>query len=166
MVGVHGGRSHKVAAKHADMVVTNSSTRESAAEYRRALDRALVEQGRTPGSVPPIPGLIPYLGRTTKEAGDRLAELDSFVDLEPIAPFTLGQFGLDIRYGDIDDPFPTHEPVQLDLGASRLQPDVLGGFGRHPRVHRRGGPPPHRPWHLPPYYRGPPTAGTVLAPAI
>ena len=94
MVGVHGGRSHKVAAKHADMVVTNSSTRESAAEYRRALDRALVEQGRTPGSVPPIPGLIPYLGRTTKEAGDRLAELNSFVDWEPIAPFTLGQFGL------------------------------------------------------------------------
>lgn len=34
------GAGIRVAAKHADMVVTNSSTRESAAEYRRALDRS------------------------------------------------------------------------------------------------------------------------------
>ncbi|MBJ7465468.1 MAG: LLM class flavin-dependent oxidoreductase, partial [Mycolicibacterium sp.] len=103
------GAGIRVAAKHAEMVFTNSSTRESAAEYRETLDKALVEQGRTPGSVPPIPGLIPYLGRTTTEAEEKLAELDSYVDWEPIAPFALGQFGLDIRYGDINEPFPTHE---------------------------------------------------------
>lgn len=110
------GAGIRVAAKHADMVFTNSSTRESAAEYRATLDKALAEQGRTPGSVPPIPGLIPYLGRTIKEAEDRLVELDSFVDWEPIAPFALGQFGLDIQYGDIDDPFPAHElPLPQDV---------------------------------------------------
>lgn len=103
------GAGIRVAAKHAEMVFTNSSTRESAAEYRETLDKALVEQGRAPGSVPPIPGLIPYLGRTTTEAEEKLAELDGYVDWEPIAPFALGQFGLDIRYGDINEPFPTHE---------------------------------------------------------
>lgn len=103
------GAGIRVAAKHAEMVFTNSSTRESAAEYRETLDKALVEQGRTPGSVPPIPGLIPYLGKTTKEAEDKLAELDSYVNWEPIAPFALGQFGLEFTYGDINDPFPVHE---------------------------------------------------------
>lgn len=103
------GAGIRVAAKHAEMVFTNSSTRESAAEYRETLDKALVEQGRTPGSVPPIPGLIPYLGKTTKEAEEKLAELDSYVNWEPIAPFALGQFGLEFTYGDINDPFPVHE---------------------------------------------------------
>lgn len=103
------GAGIRVAAKHAEMVFTNSSTRESAAEYRETLDKALVEQGREPGSVPPIPGLIPYLGKTTKEAEEKLAELDSYVNWEPIAPFALGQFGLEFTYGDISDPFPVQE---------------------------------------------------------
>lgn len=97
-----------VAAKHAEMVFTNSSTRDSAAVYRETLDKALVEQGRAPGTVPAIPGLIPYLGKTLKEAEERLDELDGYVNWEPIAPFALGQFGIDVPFGDINEPFPTH----------------------------------------------------------
>lgn len=95
-----------VAARHAEMVFTNSSTRSSAASYRAALDAALVARGRAAGSVPAIPGLIPYLGRTPTEAQEKLSELDSFVDWAPIAPFALGQFGIDIPLGDLDAPFP------------------------------------------------------------
>ncbi|WP_395307665.1 NtaA/DmoA family FMN-dependent monooxygenase [Mycobacterium sp. AMU20-3851] len=100
------GAGIRVAAKHAEMVFTNSSTRDSAAAYRESLDKALVEQGRAPGSVPPIPGLIPYLGRTAKEAEEKLHELDSHVNWEPIAPFALGQFGIEVPFGDVDDRFP------------------------------------------------------------
>lgn len=102
------GSGIRVAAKHADMVFTNSSTRASAAIYRETLDKALVEEGRAPGSVPPIPGLIPYLGRTTKEAEEKLRELDRYVDWEPLAPFALGQFGIEVPLGDLAEPFPTH----------------------------------------------------------
>ncbi|MFV8053259.1 NtaA/DmoA family FMN-dependent monooxygenase [Mycobacterium sp. 48b] len=110
------GAGIKVAAKHAEMVFTNSSTRESAAAYRETLDKALVDQGRAPGSVPPIPGLIPYLGRTAKEAEEKLRELDSYVDWAPIAPFALGQFGIDIPLEDITAPFPVEElPVPADV---------------------------------------------------
>ncbi|MBH0777848.1 NtaA/DmoA family FMN-dependent monooxygenase [Nocardia bovistercoris] len=97
-----------VAAKYAEMVFTNSSTRESAAAYRETLDKALLEQGRAPGSVPPIPGLIPFLGRTAKEAEEKLRELDSHVDWAPLAPYAMGQFGLEVPLGDLDEPFPTH----------------------------------------------------------
>lgn len=100
------GSGIRVAAKHAEMVFTNSATRESAAEYRETLDKALVAAGRVPGSVPPIPGLIPYLGRTTKEAQEKLHELDNYVPWERIAPFALGQFEIDIPYADINDRFP------------------------------------------------------------
>ncbi|HEY7053953.1 MAG TPA: NtaA/DmoA family FMN-dependent monooxygenase [Mycobacterium sp.] len=110
------GAGIKVAAKHAEMVFTNSSTRESAAAYRETLDKALVDQGRAPGSVPPIPGLIPYLGRTAKEAEEKLRELDSYVDWAPIAPFALGQFGIDIPLEDITAPFPVEAlPVPADV---------------------------------------------------
>jgi len=110
------GAGIKVAAKYAEMVFTNSSTRDSAAEYRQTLDKALVEQGRAPGSVPPIPGLIPYLGRTADEAQEKLRELDSYVDWAPIAPFALGQFGIDIPLGDINALFPVDAlPVPADV---------------------------------------------------
>lgn len=100
------GPGIQVAAKYAEMVFTNSSTRESAAVYRETLDKALVEQGRAPGTVPAIPGLIPYVGRTAAEAEDKLRELDGYVDWEPIAPFALGQFGIEISYDDINGAFP------------------------------------------------------------
>lgn len=110
------GAGIKVAAKHAEMVFTNSSTRESAALYRETLDKALVDEGREPGSIPAIPGLIPYLGRTAKEAEEKLRELDSYVDWAPIAPFALGQFGIDIPLGDINAPFPVEAlPVPADV---------------------------------------------------
>lgn len=102
------GPGIKVAAKHAEMVFTNSSTRASAAAYRQTLDKALIDEGRPPGTVPAIPGLIPYLGRTTEEAEEKLRELDSYVDWAPLAPHAMGQFGIELPLGDIDDPFPTH----------------------------------------------------------
>lgn len=110
------GAGIKVAAKHAEMVFTNSSTRDSAAEYRQTLDKALVEEGREPGSVPAIPGLIPYVALTKAEAEERLRELDSYVDWAPIAPFALGQFGIQVPLDDIDAPFPVAAlPVPADV---------------------------------------------------
>lgn len=121
------GPGIRVAARHAEMVFTNSSTRRSAAEYRQTLDRALVAEGRTPGSVPAIPGLIPYLGRTTAEAEERLRELDSYVDWAPIAPFALGQFGIDVTYDDINGPFPV---AALPAPAS-VEKTIKSTFGNY-----------------------------------
>lgn len=113
------GPGIRVAAKYAEMVFTNTSTRDSAAEYRRSLDAALVEAGRAPGTVPAIPGLIPYVAKTAAEAQEKLDELDSYVDWAPIAPFALGQFGIEIPLGDIEAPFPADQlPVPADVEAT------------------------------------------------
>ncbi|MFD4369415.1 NtaA/DmoA family FMN-dependent monooxygenase [Rhodococcus sp. NPDC058521] len=100
------GPGIKVAAKHAEMVFTNANTREQAADYRAQLDEALEAAGRPKGSVPAIPGLIPYLGRTRAEAEDKLRALDDHVPYEVYAPFALVQFGLEFTYDSVDDPFP------------------------------------------------------------
>jgi hypothetical protein len=48
-----------------------------------------------------------------------LHELDSHVNWEPIAPFALGQFGIEIGYGDINEPFPVAElPQPKDVEAT------------------------------------------------
>lgn len=121
------GAGIRVAAKHAEMVFTNSSTRDTAAVYRETLDKALAEQGRSPGSVPAIPGLIPYLGRTAKEAEEKLHELDSHVDWAPIAPFALGQFGIEIPTGDINEPFP----VDLLPRPEDVEKTIKSTFGNY-----------------------------------
>jgi len=95
-----------VAAKHAEMVFTNATTRQQAADYRAELDAALVARGRAAGSVPAIPGLVPYLGKTRAEAEELMRALDENVPYELYAPFALVQFGLDFTFDSIDDPFP------------------------------------------------------------
>ena len=50
------------------------------------------------------------------EAEEKLRELDSYVDWAPIAPFALGQFGIDIPLDDITAPFPVEAlPVPADV---------------------------------------------------
>ncbi|MFW0786993.1 NtaA/DmoA family FMN-dependent monooxygenase [Gordonia sp. CPCC 206044] len=100
------GPGIKVAAKHAEMVFTNANTRGQAAEYRAQLDAALAERGRPAGTVPAIPGLVPFLGPSRAAAEEKLRLLDEHVPYELYAPFALIQFGLEFSFDSIDDPFP------------------------------------------------------------
>jgi FMN-dependent oxidoreductase (nitrilotriacetate monooxygenase family) len=93
----------KLAAKHAEMVFTNATTRDQAATYFQALNEALRDHGRTPGSVPQVPGLLPFVGRTAQEAEERLHALDEYVPWELLAPFALGQFGIDLSFDSLED---------------------------------------------------------------
>ncbi|MFD6895614.1 NtaA/DmoA family FMN-dependent monooxygenase [Rhodococcus sp. NPDC060086] len=101
------GPGIKVAARHADMVFTAASNRERAAAYREDLDKALADAGRPVGSVPAVPGLIPYVARTAKEAEEQMLALDEFVPWELLAPKVLVQFGLEpISFDSVEDRFP------------------------------------------------------------
>lgn len=93
----------KLAAKHAEMVFTNATTREQAATYFEALNNALVGNGRQRNSVPQVPGLIPFIGRTSQEAEERMRALDEYVPWERLAPYALGQFGIHVPFESLDD---------------------------------------------------------------
>ncbi|WP_457966974.1 NtaA/DmoA family FMN-dependent monooxygenase [Arthrobacter sp. D1-29] len=100
------GPGINVAAKHADMVFTNAYSRESAKTYRASLDEALAKHGRAAGSAPAIPGLIPYIAKTAREAEERMHALDDYIDWESIAPYALMEFGIQYTYNSVNDPFP------------------------------------------------------------
>ncbi|HWC82312.1 MAG TPA: NtaA/DmoA family FMN-dependent monooxygenase [Pseudonocardiaceae bacterium] len=128
-----------VAAKHADMVFTNATTREGAAAYRADLDKALVQRGRAQGSVPAVPGLIPFLGRTKAEAEEKLRALDDYVDWDMLAPFALGQFGIVLEFDSLDDPFPVDVlPAPKDV--EKTITSTFGNYvGLYNWIHERPG---------------------------
>lgn len=116
-----------VAAKHAEMVFTNATTREGAAAYRADLDKALLKAGRAAGSVPAIPGFIPFLGRTAAEAEEKMRALDDYVDWEMLAPFALGQFGIFLSFDDVNDPFP----VEVLPKPEDVEKTITSTFGNY-----------------------------------
>ncbi|MFG1921986.1 NtaA/DmoA family FMN-dependent monooxygenase [Cryptosporangium sp. NPDC048952] len=97
------GAGITLAAKHAEMVFTNATTREQAASYQAQLNDALAGAGRPRDSVPQIPGLIPFLGPTAAAAEERMRALDDHVPWEFLAPFAIGQFGFEVPYDSLDD---------------------------------------------------------------
>lgn len=121
-----------VAAKHAEMVFTNATTRDAAATYRADLDKALVKAGRNPDEVPAFPGLIPYVGRTAKEAEERLHALDDYVDWARLAPYALGQFGINPQFDSIEDPFP----VDILPRPEDVEKTIHSTFGNYVGLYR------------------------------
>jgi N-acetyl-S-(2-succino)cysteine monooxygenase len=121
------GPGVRVAARHADMVFTNAATRDTAAAYRQELDAALAEVGRPKGDLPAFPGLVPFLGRTAAEAEEKMRALDEYVPWEMLAPYALGQFGLQLPFDSIDDPFP----VQVLPTPADAEKTISSAFGNY-----------------------------------
>lgn len=122
----------RIAAKHAEMVFTNAVTREQAADYQAQMNKALAEAGRPEGSVPQFPGLMPFLGRTAKEAEERMHALDEYVPWERLAPAALGQFGLKVSYDSLDAPFDTRQlpkPEDVEKTIKSAYGNYVGLYG-------------------------------------
>jgi alkanesulfonate monooxygenase SsuD/methylene tetrahydromethanopterin reductase-like flavin-dependent oxidoreductase (luciferase family) len=121
------GPGVRVAARHADMVFTNATTPDTAAAYRVELDNALAEVGRPKGDLPAVPGLIPFVGRTKAEAEEKLRTLDEYVPWDQLAPFAIGQFGFDVPFDSVDDPFP----AELLPKPSDVEKTIKSTFGNY-----------------------------------
>jgi FMN-dependent oxidoreductase (nitrilotriacetate monooxygenase family) len=121
------GPGVRVAARHADMVFTNATTPDTAAAYRVELDNALAEVGRPKGDLPAVPGLIPFVGRTKAEAEEKLRTLDEYVPWDQLAPFAIGQFGFNVPFDSVDDPFP----AELLPKPSDVEKTIKSTFGNY-----------------------------------
>lgn len=133
------GPGLRVGAKHADIIFTNANTKKDAAEHRAALDEALVQVGRVPGSVPVLPGVAPYLGRTTAEAVARKRELDDLLDVEALAPSALAAFGIQYSYTSIDDPFPVDVLPDPAKAPASIRNSLGNYIGLHSWITERPG---------------------------
>lgn len=121
------GQGVIVGAKHADLIFTNANSKGSALRYRDELNKALVAVGRRVDSVPVLPGVTPYLGRTSKEAHELKEELDSYLDHEALAPDVLKGFGIEYSYTTLDDPFPLADIPQPE----EIMNEIKSAYGNY-----------------------------------
>jgi FMN-dependent oxidoreductase (nitrilotriacetate monooxygenase family) len=107
--GSEAGQS--LAARTADVVFSVVQDREEAKAGYTSLKSRLPAHGRRPEDVTVLPGVMPIVGRTTKEAFEKLATLQSFISSSNALAMLSERFGRDMSAYDLDGPIP-------DLGPS------------------------------------------------
>lgn len=108
-----------LAARTADVVFAVVQVFEEAQAQYAALKSRLPRFGRRAEEVTVLPGVMPVVGRTEREALDKLATLQSFVDSTNALQLLSDRFGQDMSGHDLDGPVP-----QLPI------PDTYHSFSR------------------------------------
>ena len=92
----------------ADAIYTAQPDRERAVEFRTSFRAMLTAKGRNPDHTKVLPGILPIIGETQREAEELAAELGSYVNLEHgRAQVSAGLAGVDLSSLDYDDVIPT-----------------------------------------------------------
>ena len=109
-----------LAARTADVVFSVVQDMAEAQLAYTTLKRQVAECGRDPASVTVLPGVMPVLGRTSREARDKLNTLQAFVDSDNAAGMLRMRLGVESPPGGLDNPVPADLPL----------PDSSHGFAR------------------------------------
>lgn len=96
----------RLAARTADVVFSVVQDMGEAQRQYAALKAQLPSFGRQPDEVTMLPGVMPVVGRTAREAFDKLATLQSFVSETNALALLSDRFGTDMSAYDLDGPVP------------------------------------------------------------
>jgi FMN-dependent oxidoreductase (nitrilotriacetate monooxygenase family) len=96
----------RLAARTADVVFSVVQDMGEAQRQYGALKALLPDFGRRPEEVTVLPGVMPVVGRTQREAFDKLATLQSFVSETNALALLSDRFGTDMSGYDFDGPVP------------------------------------------------------------
>jgi len=96
----------QLAARTADVVFTAHQSLESAQAFYRELKGRMAAFGRRPNDLAIMPGFLPVLGGTEKEARDKLAMLDNWTDQSKFISMLSDRLGHDVSKYDLDGPLP------------------------------------------------------------
>lgn len=100
------GPGQDLAARTADVVFTAQQSLAEAQAFYKSLKSRVEKFGRKPDDVAVMPGFLPVVGRTSKEAADKLAELDQWTELKSAMPLLEERIGHSLREYDPDGPLP------------------------------------------------------------
>ncbi len=96
----------ELAAKSADIVFAVTQDIDDARTFYASLKGRLPRYGRAPENLTVLPGVMPIVGRTAREAHDKLAALQAFVDDKSGLALLSDRFGTDMSRYDLDGPIP------------------------------------------------------------
>ncbi|MBD8553925.1 LLM class flavin-dependent oxidoreductase [Rhizobium sp. CFBP 8762] len=100
------GPGQDLAARTADVVFTAQQSLSEAQAFYKSLKQRVEKAGRRADDVAVMPGFLPVIGRTMKEAADKLAELDQWTDLKSAMPLLEERIGHSLADYDPDGPLP------------------------------------------------------------
>jgi FMN-dependent oxidoreductase (nitrilotriacetate monooxygenase family) len=95
-----------LAARTADVVFSVVQDIDEARAQYAALKSRVAAVGRDPTTVKMLPGVMPVVGRTDREAFATLATLQGFVDAKNALAILSDRFGVDMAAYDLDGPIP------------------------------------------------------------
>ena len=96
----------QLAAETAEVIFGSSRTIEAAREFYADVKRRMAALGRAPDALKVLPGALVVVGRTTAEAREKLARLDSLVHPDSSLPNLSMRLGVDASQFDLDAPLP------------------------------------------------------------
>jgi FMN-dependent oxidoreductase (nitrilotriacetate monooxygenase family) len=100
------GPGQELAAKSADVVFSVTQDLEEARAFYRSVKDRLPKYDRTEDSMVILPGVMPIVGRTEREAHDKLAALQGFISETNALSLLSDRFGIDMSVYDLDGPIP------------------------------------------------------------
>jgi FMN-dependent oxidoreductase (nitrilotriacetate monooxygenase family) len=117
-----------LAARSADVVFSVVQDRAESQRQYAELKRLVASCGRRPEDVTLLPGVMPVVGRTDREAYDKLHELQSFVDASNALALLSDRLGTDMSGYALDAPIPDlpvpdsyHSFAQVMLAKARRE---------------------------------------------
>ena len=115
-----------LAARTAEVIFGSSRTIEDARRFYADMQARLRDAGRAPDALKVLPGALVTVGRSTQEAVDRQALLDSLVHVESALPNLSLRLGVDASHFELDAPLPELPRTN----ASQSGQDALVAQGR------------------------------------
>lgn len=103
------GPGQDLAARTADVVFTAQQGMDEAQQFYASLKDRAMRFGRAAGDIAVMPGFMPVVGRTLKEASDKLRELDQWTDIAFAMPLLEDRLGHSLAAYDLDAPLPELE---------------------------------------------------------
>ncbi|AWN54105.1 LLM class flavin-dependent oxidoreductase [Methylobacterium sp. 17Sr1-1] len=100
------GPGQDLAARAADIVFTAQASLPEAQAFYRSLKARVAGFGRDPNSVAVMPGFLPVVGRSLKEASEKLSELDRWTPIASAMPLLEERIGHSLAAYDLDGPLP------------------------------------------------------------
>ncbi|MGN8170958.1 MULTISPECIES: LLM class flavin-dependent oxidoreductase [Agrobacterium] len=100
------GPGQDLAARTADVVFTAQQSLAEAQGFYKSLKSRVEKFGRPADAVAIMPGFLPVIGRTSKEAAEKLAELDQWTELKSAMPLLEERIGHSLADYDPDGPLP------------------------------------------------------------
>jgi FMN-dependent oxidoreductase (nitrilotriacetate monooxygenase family) len=114
----------ELAAQTADIVFTAQQTLDDAKAFYAELKGRMPRYGRAPGSLHIMPGVFPVIGRTDKEARDKLAMLQGWTDRSRALALLSERLGHDISGYPLDGPLPDLPESDQIKSRARLLADL------------------------------------------